>query len=118
MSYRIKLDQSPGASLRRSATERIERAIGQLDSRRNGNAVEAIHEARKDVKKTRSLLRLYRSELGTRDFRRHNSALRAAAAELSGLRDADVMLETVDMLAERYNGQLPRARLHDPARAG
>jgi CHAD domain-containing protein len=41
-------------------------------------------------------------------FRRRNRALRDAGRALSGARDADVMADTVDLLAERFVGQAPK----------
>ena len=61
-----------------------------------------MHDARKDMKKLRALLRLVRGEIGEEVFRREADTFRDAAAELSGLRDADVMLATVADLEERY----------------
>jgi CHAD domain-containing protein len=69
--------------------------------------VEAVHDARKRLKKTRSLLRLARPGLRKRDYRAQNAALRDAGRALSGARDADVMVETVEKLGERFAGHVP-----------
>ena len=68
-----------------------------------------MHEARKALKMERALLRLVRTGLKPGLRRRENAALRGAAALLSGARDADVMVEALDDLAERYTGQVPAA---------
>ena len=57
-----------------------------------------MHEARKDMKKLRALLRLARGELGEDTFRRENACFRDAGRELAGVRDADVMLDTLTSL--------------------
>jgi CHAD domain-containing protein len=75
--------------------------------------VEATHDARKAIKKERSLLRLARAAMAPAERRRDNEALRAAARELSGARDADVLISTVDDLAGRFSGQLPAATFAD-----
>ena len=67
-----------------------------------------MHEARKDMKKLRALLRLVRGELGDRVYAFENTCFRDTARELSGVRDADVMLATLGDLEERY-GELPGA---------
>ena len=67
-----------------------------------------MHEARKDMKKLRALLRLVRGELGDRVYAFENTCFRDTARELSGVRDADVMLATLGHLEERY-GELPGA---------
>ena len=107
MAYRLDFDEAAGTSARRCAIERIEDAIGQLDRGREDDPEGAVHEARKDVKKTRALLRLYRRALGDATYRQENGELRDAGRALSGVRDADVLLETIDGLAERYAGRLP-----------
>src|SRR5262245_11696530 len=73
---------------------------------------EAIHEARKSVKKIRSILRLLRDDLGPRGTR-EEARLRTAAHALSALRDADATAETLDTLHGRYpqvvDGEVRRA---------
>jgi CHAD domain-containing protein len=76
-----------------------------------------VHEARKDLKKARSLLRLARPGLPRAVYRRENGVLRDTGRSLSGARDADVLVETVAGLGERYTGQLPEAQF-DALRAG
>src|SRR6478752_7051079 len=106
MSYRIDLGEPAEEQLRRCACERIGHAIAQLDEGLDDEPATAIHEARKDVKKARALLRLYREPLGRETFRRENRALRDAGRELSSVRDAHVLDATVDALAERYAGRV------------
>jgi hypothetical protein len=91
----------------RRAIECIEDAIAQLEKGGADDRERAVHEALKDVKKTRALLRLYRSGLGDATYRHENRELRDAGRALSVMRDAHVRLETVDGLAERYAGEIP-----------
>lgn len=108
MAYRLSIgsgDDVP-ASVRRCAREQLDGAVAQLE-RAGDDPVDAVHEARKHLKKARALLRLVRSALGTKAYRQENGALRDAGLALSGTRDADVLVETVDELAERDAGRLP-----------
>jgi CHAD domain-containing protein len=107
MAYRVELSEPLDASLRRLARERIENAVTQLDEHLAADPQTAVHEARKDVKKARALLRLFRRSLGASAYRRENRALRNAGRELSVLRDAHVLRDTVDAVAERFAGRLP-----------
>jgi CHAD domain-containing protein len=107
MAYRVQLSEPLDVSLRRLARERIEHAVEQLDERLAADPGTAVHEARKDVKKARALLRLYRRGLRGSAYRRENRALRNAGRELSLLRDAHVLRHTVDAVAERFAGRLP-----------
>jgi CHAD domain-containing protein len=69
--------------------------------------VTAVHSARKAVKKERALLRLSRDAVAPPKRRRENAALREAARQLSDTRDAEVLVQALDFLSERYAGQLP-----------
>ena len=102
----------PGApvpdEVRRVARGRIDHALDELRGESDSTREEAVHEARKDMKKLRALLRLVRGELGDRVYAFENTCFRDTARELSGVRDADVMLVTLGDLEERY-GELPGA---------
>ena len=102
----------PGApvpdEVRRVARGRIDHALDELRGESDSTREEAVHEARKDMKKLRAVLRLMRGELGDRVYRAENTCFRDTAGDLSGVRDADVMLATLGDLEERY-GELPGA---------
>ena len=97
-AYRFEAGEPLPEEIARVARGRIDHAIDELSGKTGSSEVDAVHEARKDLKKLRALLRLARGELGARVFARENACFRDAAAELSGVRDADVMLETLDAL--------------------
>ncbi len=107
MPYRFSPDEDVAAATHRVSQEQLGKAVRRLRDDLAGDAVEAVHDARKAVKKQRSLLRLVRSTVPRGARRRENRALRAAARGLSGARDAEVLVETLDALAERYAGQIP-----------
>jgi CHAD domain len=97
-AYRLKEDEPLPEAVARAARGRIDHAIDELRGRTDSTPVEAVHEARKDMKKLRALLRLARGELGRQTYSRENACFRDAARELAGQRDADVMLETLERL--------------------
>ena len=105
--YRLKLDRPVPAEIARVARGRIDHAIDELRGKTDSTPGEAVHEARKDMKKLRALLRLIRGELGGDVYQRENARFRGAALELAGVRDADVMLATLDALEERFPDELP-----------
>jgi CHAD domain-containing protein len=109
MAYRLQTDESVPDGLRRCAREQLDKAIDELSIRAADDPAEAVHEARKALKKTRSLLRLGRGALDPVQRRRDNVAMRDAGRRLSDARDAEVMLEATDKLAERFAGRLPQA---------
>jgi CHAD domain-containing protein len=93
----------------RCAREQLDEAVRQLSEEIDDHPVAAVHEARKAVKKERALLRLLRGTLPSAQRTAANTALRDAARGLSGVRDADVMIETVHRLADRFAGQVPES---------
>ncbi len=111
MPYRLKAGQSVPDNIRRIVTEEIDSAVQQLRSRDTKKRDEAIHEARKSIKKIRGVLKLMRPELG-RTYRTENEALRSIGAKLSELRDAGAMIEMLDSLVQKYSGKLKHSSLH------
>ncbi len=109
MAYRFEADEGVQEAIIRCAREQLDHAVGELSEGIGDDPVGAVHSARKAIKKERSLLRLARGAMPTRQRRRENRALRRAARGLSGVRDADVMIETVAQLSDRFAGQLPEA---------
>jgi CHAD domain-containing protein len=108
VAYRFDPDEAVRTAVRRCAREQLEDAVRQLTEEIENDPVEAVHEARKAVKKDRALLRLVRGALPDEQRRRENAALREAARGLSGVRDADVMIQTIDQLSDSFAGQVPK----------
>jgi CYTH domain-containing protein/CHAD domain-containing protein len=107
-AYRLHGDEGAAAGMRRVIVGRLEKAAERLREPDDGDALaEAIHGARKDLKKARAGLRLIREELGEKTFKRENRALRGAGRMLSASRDAEVKLATLDSLGEGGSGDLP-----------
>ena len=100
--YRLQEGESLPKGVARMARGRIDDAVDELSGATDGSDEEAVHSARKDIKKLRALVRLTRNELGPEAYRRENQTFRDAGQQLSGVRDADVMLATLADLEERY----------------
>jgi CHAD domain-containing protein len=107
MAYRIGAAESAREGIRRCAREELESAIHELTERVSADPVEAVHDARKSIKKERSLLRVARGSMPASQRRRENAALRDAGRRLSLARDADAMIEALAKIADRYVGQFP-----------
>jgi CHAD domain-containing protein len=97
-AYRLKPKESLSEGIARVARGRIDHAIDELRGKTDSTAEESVHEARKDLKKLRALLRLARGELGESSFGRENAYFRDAGRELAAARDSDVMLDTLKAL--------------------
>ncbi|MEZ4319990.1 MAG: CHAD domain-containing protein [Myxococcota bacterium] len=78
----------------------LDDAIAHLSGRGHPEEIEAVHEARKALKKARALLRLVRDDLP--QYRRANRLCRDAGREISELRDASAQIETLDMARRRF----------------
>ena len=97
-AFRLGRDEEAINGILRIADGRAASALEQLGSSGDGDFAEAVHEARKDLKKLRSVLRLVRADLGGKRYRRENARYREAGLRLSAARDAEVKLRTLDSL--------------------
>jgi CHAD domain-containing protein len=97
-AYRLRRSETLPKGIARIARGRIDNAADELGGKTDSSPEEAVHEARKDMKKLRALLRLARGEIGDETYRAENARLRDAGRRLSGVRDADVLLATFEKL--------------------
>jgi CHAD domain-containing protein len=106
--YQLEPDETPKQGVSRVAQGELDLTIGLLEAAPNGDGgAEAIHEARKALKRLRTLLRVSRPALEDRQYRRENVNLRDAGRHLSDARDAQVLVETLDSLLEGFGDELP-----------
>lgn len=108
MAYRLTSRESVRHGIRRVSISEIDSAITELTQGTDRD--EAIHDARKSVKKVRGALRLVIFDLGKR-FKEENVAFGEIGRKLSELRDAAAMLEIFDGLSEHYKDQLGENKL-------
>jgi len=102
VSFKLRLDESLGKGIRRIVRKEMEYALKQVVRTPNGSRDEAVHEARKCFKKVRAILRLVRSAISGRKYRDENTAFRDAARPLTEMRDAKILIETVDKVAKHF----------------
>jgi CHAD domain-containing protein len=92
---------SPGGSRAESALrEHLGRAITDLQGKGASFDDGSVHEARKELKRARAMLRLLRDSIGDAAYRRANRRLRDAGRPLSRVRDAKVSLGVIAELFE------------------
>lgn len=106
MTYRLEPDRPLVDEVRRVALERLDDAIDRLRQAGSGagDLEDDVHEARKRGKETRGLIRLVRPALGDA-YTAVNAEVRNGARELSSLRDAHALLDTVEDLASSLDGK-------------
>jgi CHAD domain-containing protein len=101
MQYHIPAIETPAAGSRRIMTELLD----NIGDRLAGQATLSdsnIHEMRKSCKKMRGLLRTLRPGLHAQNFRTLDRRIRGFAAQLAGLRDNRVMLDTLEQLSLHF----------------
>ena len=97
LQYRLRPGEEPGDAICRVITARASQAAAAV--RRAGEADDPtpdVHQARKSLKKVRSALRLLRGVIPDEERKAANGACRDSSAALSGARDAEVKLATLD----------------------
>jgi CHAD domain-containing protein len=95
MGYRIEIGESMATAFGRIASEEIDLATAEL---RRPSRGEAVHNARKALKRLRALLRSLRVAFPRRLFRAENRRMAAAGRTISPLRDVHVQLRTLGKL--------------------
>ncbi len=100
MAHDITRSEPGTHGARRVAQHEVKRALEALQVRRVSD--EAVHRARKHLKKARAILRMLRPAIGDTAFTRENTALRDAARPLSTLRDGKALLDQLDAIVKRY----------------
>ncbi len=96
MAFELRIGQPLATELVRLLQGEIGGALGELAGTPDE---EAIHAARRHIKKARAALRLLDGDPGLRPLARCDRELRAAGRALSTWRDAAVLLRTIDALA-------------------
>jgi CHAD domain-containing protein len=109
-AYRLRREEGLGEGLTRIAAGRAAAARERLEGRAadDPGLADAVHGARKDLKKLRTVVRLLREELGERRYRDESRRFRDAGRALSASRDAEVRLKTLAALIEG-GAELPPA---------
>jgi CHAD domain-containing protein len=107
MAFQLKAKESVSDGITRNVRRQIEKALKHLGakgkpSQRGVSQNETVHEVRKCFKRVRAALRLAREDLGDDVYREENWCFRDAARPLTEVRDAEVLVEIVDKLAQQF----------------
>lgn len=106
MAYRFGANSTVEDNVHRVMNEQLDKAIHQLEDNFDQDPAEAIHDVRKRLKKSRSLLRLVRKSMPKEIYKREKNALRALGRSLSAVRDGEVYQETLNDLLDSYERTL------------
>jgi CHAD domain-containing protein len=103
---KLKRKSSVPGTVKRAVRKGIGTALDAIDAKPEALLQDsAVHGARKQLKRSRGLLRVVRDDLGRRRFARTNRRLRDASRPLSQLRDVTVLIDTLDGLRNAAGAQ-------------
>jgi CHAD domain-containing protein len=111
MAFQLERDESIREGIRRVVREEVASASSLLSGEQKISRDEAIHEARKSIKKIRAISRLMRRKSHD-EWSRENARLRDIAAKLSEFRDSAALIESFDQLRRRFRGKAGIDQLH------
>jgi CHAD domain-containing protein len=106
-AYRLRADEHVPDAIRRIARGQLHDARDELQAAPSRRAGRAVHATRKRFKRLRACVRLARDAIGEQTYEEENTTLRMAAQRISAPRDAQVLVETLDGLTERFAEELP-----------
>ncbi len=116
MAFRLKPGASISADVRRIVLRQLETAISELHTVGDPQSDEALHDARRRVKKIRAIIRLVQPVLD-KPYRTVDDDLSKVSRLLAPVADGQSILQTLDELARRYRRSLPRHTM-EAARQG
>lgn len=102
MSLRLQSRDKVRDAIRRVERERIAAARELIGGASQVGSSEGIHQARKQLKRVRALLRLIRPDVPSGRWSRVDHRLRAVARALSAVRDATVLIGTLQEFRTRH----------------
>jgi CHAD domain-containing protein len=108
--YCLKPARPIASDIRRIVDKQLALAIQNLRTIGDRRSDEAIHEARRHVKKVRAVLRLVQPTLGDA-YAPANARMRVANRMLAPIADGEAVVHTIARLRKRYGRQLSRRTL-------
>lgn len=104
MSYRFEVNESAGEAVERIALEQLDKALEHTKAKTKLD--DGVHDVRVCLKKLRGLIRLVRSELGDKQYKRENIFYRDLNRRLSKVRDTAALTEILSKLEKRFAEEL------------
>jgi CHAD domain-containing protein len=107
MAFSLSRRRLLSTELRRNIDRQLALAAARLREPGTPDADDGIHEARRHIKKTRAVLRLFAPVLG-KEGRAANRRLRTVGRLLGPIADGESVVETLERLHRQYARTLPR----------
>jgi len=106
MAFQLKPNERVGEGITRNVKSQIEKALNHLSVKNPRQDAmlenEMAGETRKCFKRVRAALRMAREELGDERYHEENLCFRDAARPLTEVRDAHILVETVERLRRHF----------------
>lgn len=102
MRFYLTKRETTHQSIKRIFLELVNKNISLLNEH-GENIDKSIHDARKNFKKLRAVLRFVRSDLDILFYKSHNIHFRNLSRKISGLRDSFVIIESLQKLLNEQN---------------
>jgi CHAD domain-containing protein len=96
MTEGLPAAETPTRLARRALLAQLDETLEKLRKRSRSDV--AVHDIRKELKRARAALRMLRESIGVLAYRRDNALIRDAARPLSPIRDAKVLLQTLEQV--------------------
>lgn len=106
MSVKLRRNKDLTKEFRKISSDILDKSLQALSKRSPSHQGKGVHEARKGFKQVRGVIRLIRYQLGDKLYRDENQVFRDAGRPLSAVRDADVLIETLDGLIRHFEDQV------------
>ena len=112
--FQLKAKESVSEGIKRNVTRELEKIIASLGTKRkslrgDNSEAEVAHEARKAFKKLRAAVRLIREDLGDEVYHEENCYFRDTARPLTSIRDAQMLVETLDKIRGQFATQINKS---------
>jgi CHAD domain-containing protein len=104
MTVKLRKKEKLGRGLRRACCQHARKALACVNETHHA---EAVHDARKEIKKLRALFRLMRAGLPKSTYRRAADAMRLAGKPLNDVRDARVTQKAFEELVNGEGRKFP-----------
>jgi CHAD domain-containing protein len=106
VSCEFRHDESVRKGVRRVVRKQLKDALVALGNSESDSLDDCVHAVRKNFKRVRAVLRLVRYAIGDSTYQFENEVFRDASRPLSEVRDAKILIETLDKLNEAASDTL------------
>ncbi len=117
MAFELETGEKLRRAVLRVAREELDNSLELLTGEKHESRDETVHEVRKSFKKIRAVLRMVRPAIGEAAYRTENICFRDAARPLTTVRDAKILVETLDAILDHFHEHVAGRSFHETREA-